>query len=126
MKCYYHPQLEAVAVCKHCHRGLCADCALEVSGGIACKSGKQNCPEEVREMHAAVLRGRKSYQNAQQTYRRGALLAAVIGGTMTLYGLLALRGVPNAVGEAVLPVGLVLLLLCVYWLLAARSYTRRG
>jgi hypothetical protein len=125
MKCYYHPQVDAVAICKHCQRGLCADCALEVSGGMACKNGLLNCPEEVREAQVVALRSRKSYQNAPQTYRRGALLAGAIGGTMTLYGLLALRGLPNAVGEAVLPVGVALLLLCLYWVLAARSYTRR-
>ena len=33
MKCYYHPQTDAVAQCTHCQKGVCHDCTFEDVGG---------------------------------------------------------------------------------------------
>lgn len=38
MKCYYHPKDDAVAVCKICGKGVCADCAVEIGGIAYCKT----------------------------------------------------------------------------------------
>ena len=37
MKCYYHPDREAVAVCSMCGKPLCEECAHEYKGKIYCK-----------------------------------------------------------------------------------------
>jgi len=37
MKCFYHPDADAVGLCKHCSRGVCHECAAERAGGLACK-----------------------------------------------------------------------------------------
>ncbi|HYM18646.1 MAG TPA: hypothetical protein VEU06_08790 [Micropepsaceae bacterium] len=37
MRCFYHPERDAVGNCKHCYRGLCAACASEREGGLACR-----------------------------------------------------------------------------------------
>ncbi len=33
MKCFYHPQTDAVAQCTHCQKGVCHDCTFEDVGG---------------------------------------------------------------------------------------------
>jgi hypothetical protein len=39
MKCFNHATAEAVAVCAHCGRGLCADCSrTQTSSRIACSA----------------------------------------------------------------------------------------
>src|SRR5436305_11453040 len=44
MKCYVHPNVEAVGVCGACCRGLCAECAAEVRRRLACRG---HCEERV-------------------------------------------------------------------------------
>lgn len=51
MKCFYHPNVDAVAVCKSCGRALCHDCSADVSPGIACK-GK--CEEGVATLNKII------------------------------------------------------------------------
>ena len=39
MKCYVHPDVEAVAICGHCGKGICPDCAgKSASGSYACSA----------------------------------------------------------------------------------------
>ena len=45
MKCYYHPDREAVAVCSVCGKPLCAECAHEYKRKIYCK----DCLAKVKE-----------------------------------------------------------------------------
>jgi hypothetical protein len=37
LKCFYHHDADAVALCKNCARGLCPQCAAEVLDGLACR-----------------------------------------------------------------------------------------
>jgi hypothetical protein len=37
MKCYYHHDRDAVALCFWCNRGLCPACACEVGDRLACR-----------------------------------------------------------------------------------------
>jgi hypothetical protein len=36
MKCYYHPDVEAVATCSNCGKGVCQICSVDVAGRIVC------------------------------------------------------------------------------------------
>ena len=38
MKCYVHPDREAIAICKSCGKGLCADCNVDIEKISYCKS----------------------------------------------------------------------------------------
>ncbi len=42
MKCYVHPNEEAVAICKSCGKGLCKDCNIDIQMKSYCK----NCVSE--------------------------------------------------------------------------------
>jgi hypothetical protein len=59
MNCFYHPQMVAIAICKNCNRGLCADCGSDVGNGIACKN---KCEEEVRAFNEMIDRNKSSYR----------------------------------------------------------------
>jgi hypothetical protein len=37
MKCYVHPETEAVGVCSECNRWICAACTVTVEGRTYCK-----------------------------------------------------------------------------------------
>lgn len=47
MKCFYHPQSDAVGLCKHCQRGLCPACACERDGGLACRDRHESQVDQV-------------------------------------------------------------------------------
>jgi hypothetical protein len=47
MKCFYHPQADAVGLCKHCQRGLCPLCASERDGGLACRDRHESQVDQV-------------------------------------------------------------------------------
>src|SRR3954463_16471933 len=53
MRCFYHPQADAVGTCKHCHRGLCSGCAAEREGGLACRD---RCEAAVDAVNALIRR----------------------------------------------------------------------
>jgi len=37
MKCYYHPEVEAVATCAECGKAVCQDCSVSVGGKLHCR-----------------------------------------------------------------------------------------
>jgi hypothetical protein len=39
MKCFYHPEIDAIGLCKNCSRAFCMICAAEVSGILYCRGG---------------------------------------------------------------------------------------
>lgn len=39
MKCFYHTDRDAVALCRNCYRGLCRDCFADSDEGMVCKDG---------------------------------------------------------------------------------------
>lgn len=53
MKCFYHPETDAVGTCKNCHRGICRGCAAERSEGIACR---ERCEAAVDAVSTLIRR----------------------------------------------------------------------
>lgn len=47
MKCFYHPNIDAIGICYYCNRALCSDCAKDYSRGLACKG---HCERAVEMM----------------------------------------------------------------------------
>jgi len=58
MRCFNHPQSEAVGLCKSCSKGLCSACAADLDHGLACK-GKHE--EAVQILNGLVARSAKVY-----------------------------------------------------------------
>jgi hypothetical protein len=38
MKCYNHPDVEAVSTCSHCGKAICGACSVDVTGKIMCQT----------------------------------------------------------------------------------------
>jgi len=36
MRCYYHPEADAVATCRDCGKAICQSCAVNVAGKLVC------------------------------------------------------------------------------------------
>lgn len=53
MKCFNYSEIDAVAICKSCGRGLCPQCVMEV--GPSC-SGKDRCEANVASMNELIQR----------------------------------------------------------------------
>lgn len=84
MKCFVHPDADARALCKHCGKALCADCAQEAEGGVSCGGA---CAEHVALGHALLVRS-KAVVGASTAGLRGTCHFLVISGfVMGGYGV---------------------------------------
>lgn len=52
MKCFYHPEKEALGICKNCNKGICGDSMIEIKNGIACNNGI--CPNIVEQINILI------------------------------------------------------------------------
>ena len=56
MRCFRHPSTEAVGTCKQCSKGLCADCAVDLGHGLACKD---TCEDRVHQLNNLINHSEK-------------------------------------------------------------------
>ena len=104
MKCFYHPQSDAVGICKNCNKGLCQECAVDVGNGIACKD---SCETEVKALNEAIDKGKSSYKKTGGVYVRNAIIFALLGFVFLVFGLIAIN-TPTA--YLMIPIGIICLL----------------
>ena len=86
MKCFAHPQMDAVGNCKHCFKGICAQCAKDTGIGIVCS---EPCEVEVKSIHALVQRNRKMHAFAPKTYLRSAYLFLILVAAFITFGIIS-------------------------------------
>ena len=91
MACFYHHDRDSVGGCKSCGKGLCAECAVDLGKGLACRD---RCEEDVRALMELVDRNIKlSSQTASlmDTTRKvrssGAFSNLVFGTAFMAWGL---------------------------------------
>jgi hypothetical protein len=89
MKCFNHPEADAVGTCKHCFKGVCARCAKDSGVGVVCG---QACEDEVRSVRAMVERNRKMYPLAAKSQLRTSILLAAMAAVLIVFGLIAGHG----------------------------------
>lgn len=70
MKCFYHGERDAVALCKSCQRGLCPDCVSDVPPGVACR-GK--CETEVGALNRVFEQSKRAFDANQRVLKSSAL-----------------------------------------------------
>jgi len=75
MKCFYHPQIDAVAICKNCSKGLCMECVADVGNGVACKG---RCEAEVQAVNQMIQRGIKSRNTSGSYYKKITVMWSLI------------------------------------------------
>lgn len=83
MRCFYHPDREAVGFCKNCGKGLCAETAIDVGNGLACPGP---CEKRVERINATW--GKTDAMTTVWSSLMGSWLVA-IGVAMAGFGLFA-------------------------------------
>ena len=84
MKCFKHPQNDAVGSCKHCFRGVCAQCARDSGVGLACS---EHCENEIKSVYALVEKNKKLSSFVPKTHARQAVFLALMGSVFIGFGL---------------------------------------
>lgn len=84
MKCYNHPEKDAVGICKNCNKGLCKECAVDVTYGLACRN---SCENEVREINKMISRGKTTYQKTEKAYLHNAIIYSLLGLFFVILGV---------------------------------------
>lgn len=88
MNCFYHPDHPAIGLCKHCQRGLCAECAALVGDVLACRDRHE---EQVRLIEGLTARNLVQSQRAGSAYTRNAIFYGLVGLLFAGFGLMQLR-----------------------------------
>ena len=88
MVCYYHPDQPAVGICKHCGRGLCADCTALVDDSLACKDRHE---EQVRGLNLIAERGIQQARRVGSGYIRNTIFYGLVGLLFAGFGLMEYR-----------------------------------
>lgn len=91
MRCYYHEDREAVGSCKSCGKGLCRECAVDLTKGLACRG---RCEDDVSSVIALIERNIKIAPRTSQILEASRKLRSstaafnlVIGGLFIIWGL---------------------------------------
>lgn len=85
MKCYNHQNIDALAICKNCNKGLCKDCLTEIDDGIACTG---HCAEKVTKINELIEGNINSKNSAVGPYMRNGYLYLLMGLVFVAYGTL--------------------------------------
>ena len=88
MNCYYHPEKSAVGSCKHCQRGLCADCAAIIDDVLACKKRHE---EQVHQQEILTARNLFQSKRVSSAYNRNAIFYGLVGVLFTGFGAMQYR-----------------------------------
>jgi len=56
MNCFNHPSIPAIGMCKHCNKGLCADCASDLGHGLACRDKHEQEVEGIQVLMRYAFR----------------------------------------------------------------------
>lgn len=71
MRCYYHRDVDAVATCRNCCRGLCEGCAADVNKMSACRG---RCEADVTAVQALLARSDRAFTTAARQMRIAAFI----------------------------------------------------
>jgi hypothetical protein len=89
VRCHYHRDVEAVASCKNCSRGLCDACAVDVGNGLACRN---RCEGEVRALNEMIERNKAAYTKTSGAYVRTAGFYGVLAAMLFIAAAVDWRG----------------------------------
>ena len=101
MRCFYHPESEAVGICKSCQKGVCPACAADLGKGLACR---ERCESDVTAINEVVARsvemgplGRSIVQGQPTSLLVGSILFLMMGIVFVGWGVLSDHHVPSMV-----------------------------
>lgn len=116
MKCFNHPEREAVAICRACGKAVCHGCAVETENGMACG---QSCAVDLAVRNDMLTGQAAQLKNTRRMNLLGAFFSIGMGllffsfsfaGHGLVYDLIGLLGLGFAgYGVAALLVNLVIM-----------------
>ena len=69
VRCFYHQNREAIGSCKSCGKGLCPECAVDYTKGLACRRA---CEADVQALIRLIDQNVRQMDTVQQTVDRNA------------------------------------------------------
>ena len=110
MKCFEHPDTDAVGMCKHCGKGICKICAKETEYGISCEGEctiqlfQEGERIELNKQMATNIANKSNDDKYQYTIY--ALMCAVVGVLIMGFGVRDDFKVGISLGVVMLVVGI--------------------
>jgi hypothetical protein len=112
MNCFEHVQKPAVAICTHCGRGLCRDCATVVKGKYCCRG---NCQIEVERSLALTQKSELAmnqrlvvYETSSKVYQQAFASTAFFGLLFVIVGACLLFTRAATMGAILIGLGIVM------------------
>ena len=119
MRCYYHRDVDAVATCRNCCRGLCEGCTAEVNKMSACRG---LCEADVAAVQVLLARSDRAFTTAARQLRIAAFICLLFA---ALFVVLAQWMPHPMITWLLLPAAFVLLIGATLLVLNARRYDSR-
>lgn len=85
MKCYYHPDKEAAAVCRACGRALCRACTADLDRAVVCRD---RCEDDARNRLALLDMNARALQSMRLRSLLSPLFLTALGALFATFGLL--------------------------------------
>jgi hypothetical protein len=83
VKCYNHHDKNATGQCKHCYKGLCPDCSIDLGSGLACTDEHE---EEVELLNSLIENSKKAYSQTTKSVFLGNLYLLLMGALFIGFG----------------------------------------
>jgi len=98
MKCYVHPDVEAIGTCTGCGKAICPTCSMEVGGKLVCKP----CAEKMAtQCVTAQMASKKEPALALLLSLVGGLVSGLLIGLGQIYNGQVKKGIILCVSHAV-------------------------
>ncbi len=92
MRCFNHPDRDAVGSCKGCSKGLCADCVVDLGHGLACKGVHEDM---VETYNMIIAKNARLHAAAQRNTLVAPLFYVFMGLVFLGYSLFSGEGVTS-------------------------------
>jgi hypothetical protein len=73
VRCYNHPEQQAVGSCKGCCKGLCKECAVDLGHGLACRGLHE---DHVEALNTLIVR---NIVRSSHIVKRGVVTSITVG-----------------------------------------------
>lgn len=119
MRCFYHEDREAVGTCKSCGKGLCRECAVDLTKGLACRG---RCEADAQAVIQLIDRNIQISPDAARMVRRSRAFNSSVGVFhMVLGGLFLAWGLSDERRHLLSVLGIGFILFGIYWLALAQK-----
>lgn len=86
MKCFYHPDQDAVGICFACNKGICKDCAIETHNGLVCNDTCENrYPDSLAKLDRLSEKLATAFTITALIYLLAGMILVIAGASLRTY-----------------------------------------